>query len=120
MQTRKLGTFGLEVSAIGLGCVGMSHGYGPASDKKEMISLIRSAVERGVTIEPGGVFYRHGAYRPAVQSARSRTRFRRQRHIRTRCPDRVAYTPARSDPDRDGRLWPGTALGRADRGNPAG
>lgn len=49
MQTRKLGKSGLEVSAIGLGCMGMSFGYGPAGDKQEMISLIRSAVERGVT-----------------------------------------------------------------------
>jgi aryl-alcohol dehydrogenase-like predicted oxidoreductase len=49
MQKRKLGSSGLEVSAIGLGCMGMSFGYGPASDKQEMISLIRSAVERGVT-----------------------------------------------------------------------
>ena len=50
MQTRKLGKSGLEVSALGLGCMGMSYGYGPAGDKKEMISLIRSAVERGVTM----------------------------------------------------------------------
>ena len=49
MQKRELGTDGLEVSALGLGCMGMSYGYGPAADKKEMISLIRSAVERGVT-----------------------------------------------------------------------
>jgi aryl-alcohol dehydrogenase-like predicted oxidoreductase len=49
MQKRKLGKTNLEVSAIGLGCMGMSFGYGPAADKKEMISLIRSAVERGVT-----------------------------------------------------------------------
>jgi aryl-alcohol dehydrogenase-like predicted oxidoreductase len=49
MQTRKLGKSGLEVSAIGLGCMGMSFGYGPAADTQEMISLIRSAVERGVT-----------------------------------------------------------------------
>jgi aryl-alcohol dehydrogenase-like predicted oxidoreductase len=49
MQTRKLGKSGLEVSAIGLGCMGMSFGFGPASDKQEMISVIRSAVERGVT-----------------------------------------------------------------------
>ena len=49
MKTRKLGNSGLEVSAIGLGCMGMSYAYGPASDKKEMIKLIRSAVERGVT-----------------------------------------------------------------------
>lgn len=49
MQKRKLGRSNLEVSAIGLGCMGMSYGYGPAADKKEMISLIRMAVERGVT-----------------------------------------------------------------------
>jgi aryl-alcohol dehydrogenase-like predicted oxidoreductase len=49
MQKRKLGKSNLEVSALGLGCMGMSFGYGPAGDKKEMISLIRSAVERGVT-----------------------------------------------------------------------
>jgi aryl-alcohol dehydrogenase-like predicted oxidoreductase len=49
MQKRKLGKSNLEVSAIGLGCMGMSFGYGPAADKKEMTSLIRSAVERGVT-----------------------------------------------------------------------
>src|ERR1017187_9769639 len=49
MQKRKLGKSNLEVSALGLGCMGMSHGYGPAGDKQEMISLVRSAVERGVT-----------------------------------------------------------------------
>jgi aryl-alcohol dehydrogenase-like predicted oxidoreductase len=49
MQKRKLGNSDLEVSAIGLGCMGMSHGYGPPGDKKEMISLIRSAVEQGIT-----------------------------------------------------------------------
>jgi aryl-alcohol dehydrogenase-like predicted oxidoreductase len=49
MQKRKLGKSGLEVSAIGLGCMGMSFGYGPAGEKKEMISLIRAAVELGVT-----------------------------------------------------------------------
>ena len=47
MEKRKLGN--LEVSAVGLGCMGMSSGYGPPSDKQEMISLIRTAVERGVT-----------------------------------------------------------------------
>ena len=49
MQKRKLGKSGLEVSAIGLGCMGMSFGYGPAADKKEMITLIHKAVEQGVT-----------------------------------------------------------------------
>src|SRR5881396_1776812 len=49
MQKRKPGKSGLEVSAIGLGCMGMSYGYGPAKDKQEMISLLRAAVERGIT-----------------------------------------------------------------------
>ena len=49
MKKRKLGNSHLEVSAIGLGCMGMSFGYGPAADRQEMISLIRSAVERGIT-----------------------------------------------------------------------
>ena len=49
MQKRKLGKSTLEVSALGLGCMGMSFGYGPAADKQDMITLIRSAVERGIT-----------------------------------------------------------------------
>src|SRR6266498_6089608 len=49
MQKRKLGKTDLEVSAIGLGCMGMTFAYGPPGDKQEMILLIRSAVERGVT-----------------------------------------------------------------------
>jgi aryl-alcohol dehydrogenase-like predicted oxidoreductase len=49
MQKRKLGKSGLEVSALGLGCMGLSFGYGPATEKQQAIALIRSAVERGVT-----------------------------------------------------------------------
>jgi aryl-alcohol dehydrogenase-like predicted oxidoreductase len=49
MQKRMLGKSDLEVSALGLGCMGMSYGYGPAGDRQEMIALIRAAVERGVT-----------------------------------------------------------------------
>src|SRR2546427_2878716 len=49
MQKRRLGNSGLEVSAIGLGCMGMSFAYGPPADTQEMVSLIRTAVERGVT-----------------------------------------------------------------------
>ncbi len=49
MKKRKLGQSGLEVSAVGLGCMGMSFGYGPPKDKREMLELIRAAVERGVT-----------------------------------------------------------------------
>ncbi|HKT46712.1 MAG TPA: aldo/keto reductase, partial [Candidatus Acidoferrales bacterium] len=49
MQKRKLGKSNLEVSALGLGCMGMSYSYGPAKDKQEMISLLHAAVDRGVT-----------------------------------------------------------------------
>ena len=49
MQKRKLGNSNLEVSALGLGCMGMSFSYAPFPDKQEMISLIRTAVERGIT-----------------------------------------------------------------------
>src|SRR5271169_6183627 len=49
MKKRKLGKSGLEISAIGLGCMGMSFSYGPPKDKQEMISLLRAAVDRGVT-----------------------------------------------------------------------
>ena len=49
MEKRVLGSSGLEVSALGLGCMGMSFGFGPAADRQEMISLIRAAVERGVS-----------------------------------------------------------------------
>ena len=49
MQKRKLGNSNLEVSAIGLGCMGMSWSYGPPKDKQEMISVLLAAVERGIT-----------------------------------------------------------------------
>jgi aryl-alcohol dehydrogenase-like predicted oxidoreductase len=60
MQKRKLGKSNLEVSAMGLGCMGMSSGYGPPGDKKEMIGLIRTAVERGITFFDTAEVY--GAY----------------------------------------------------------
>src|ERR1700724_500835 len=49
MQKRKVGKSNLEVSALGLGCMGMSFSYGPPKDKQEMTTLLRAAVERGVT-----------------------------------------------------------------------
>ena len=60
MQKRKLGEKGLEVSAIGFGCMGLSFGYGPAVEKKQGISVIRAAVERGVTFFDTAEVY--GAY----------------------------------------------------------
>ena len=50
MKTRTLGNSGLEVSALGLGCMGMSFGYGPPANRQEMIALLRTAVDRGVTV----------------------------------------------------------------------
>lgn len=49
MLKRKLGNSGLEVSALGLGCMGMSMNYGPPENKEEMVSLLRTAVDRGIT-----------------------------------------------------------------------
>src|SRR5262245_31151142 len=49
MKTRELGRSGLKVSALGLGCMGMNHGYGKPADRQEMINLLRAAVDRGVT-----------------------------------------------------------------------
>jgi aryl-alcohol dehydrogenase-like predicted oxidoreductase len=66
MQKRRLGNSNLEVPSIGLGCMGMSFAYGPPKDKQEMISLLRTAVERGVTffdteVTPGDIlgWFRH-------------------------------------------------------------
>jgi predicted aldo/keto reductase-like oxidoreductase len=69
MKKRTLGNSNLEVSAIGLGCMGMSFGMGPAADDQEMISLIRAAVERGVTSSI-----------PHRCTARTRTRSSSARH----------------------------------------
>src|SRR3989442_1042882 len=72
MKKRTLGKSNLEVSALGLGCMGMSYGYGPAADKKDMIALIPKAVERGVTFfdtaEAYGPFTGHvlDGLRPAI------------------------------------------------------
>src|SRR6266481_7587737 len=76
MQRRKLGKNNLEVSAIGLGCMGLSFGLGPAVDKKEGISLIRGAVERGVTFfdtaEVYGPFTNEGLVGEALAAFRDK------------------------------------------------
>lgn len=61
MQKRKLGTHGPEVSAIGLGCMGLSYGYGPATEKQAAITLIRTAFDRGVTFFDTAEAYSQGA-----------------------------------------------------------
>ena len=71
VKARQLGTNGLAVSAIGLGCMGMSHGYGPPADKRAMIALIRTAVDRGViffdTAQVYGPFtFANGDFRSTV------------------------------------------------------
>ena len=76
MQKRKLGKSGLEVSALGLGCMGMSFSYGPPKDTKEMISLIRAAVDRGVTFfdtaEVYGPFTNESLLGEALQPVRDK------------------------------------------------
>lgn len=76
MQKRTLGRSGLEVSAIGLGCMGMSHGYGPAAPKEAMISLIHEAVDLGVTFfdtaECYGPFTNESLVGEALEGVRSR------------------------------------------------
>src|SRR5258708_22253448 len=76
MQKRKLGKSNLEVSAIGLGCMGMSFNLGPAMDKKDGISLIRAAVERGVTF-----FDTAEVYGPFTNEDRKSTRLNSSHQI---------------------------------------
>src|SRR5215472_4374884 len=82
MQKRKLGKSNLEVSAIGLGCMGMSFSYGPPKDKQEMISLIRTAVERGVTVFATAEVY--GPYANEELVGEALAPFRRQVVIATK------------------------------------
>lgn len=76
MQKRKLGKSNLEVSALGLGCMSMSHGYGPAGDKQEMIRILRAAVDEGVTFfdtaEVYGAFTNEELVGEALQPVRER------------------------------------------------
>ena len=73
MQKRKLGKSNLEVSAIGLGCMGMSFSYGPPKDKQEMTALLRAAVERGITFFDTAEVY--GPFRTKSSWAKPSRRF---------------------------------------------
>src|SRR5688572_29420374 len=94
MKKRTLGTSGLEVSAIGLGCMGMSFGYGPAGDKKEMINLIRAAMERGVTFFDTAELY--GPFTNEELVGEALTPFRSQVIIATK----FGFKPAPNDSSR--------------------
>jgi aryl-alcohol dehydrogenase-like predicted oxidoreductase len=87
MEKRKLGKGDLEVSAIGLGCMGMSFGYGPPKDKQEMIALIRTALERGVTFFDTAEVY--GAYINEELVGEALAPFRKQALIATKFGFRI-------------------------------
>jgi len=82
MQKRRLGNSGLEVSALGLGCMGMSFGFGPAVDKKDGVALIHAAVERGVTFFDTAEIY--GAYTNEELVGEALTPYRQQVVIATK------------------------------------
>ena len=83
MKYRELGKSGLKVSAMGLGCMGMSHGYGAAGDKKEMIKLIHQAVEKGVTFFDTAEVY--GPYTNAELVGEALEPYRKEVVIATKC-----------------------------------
>ena len=94
MQKRKLGSSNLEMSALGLGCMGMSYGYGPAHDKKEMISVIRSAVEHGVTFFDTAEIY--GPFTNEELVGEALAPFREQLVIATK----FGFKPSPTDPSK--------------------
>ena len=83
MKYRELGKSGLQVSAMGLGCMGMSHGYGAAGDKKEMIKLIHQAVEKGVTFFDTAEVY--GPYTNEELVGEALEPYRKEVVIATKC-----------------------------------
>jgi predicted oxidoreductase len=95
MQKRKLGTNNLEVSALGLGCMSMSFGYGPPADKQQMIALIRTAVDRGVTFfdtaEAYGPFTNEELVGEALAPVRDQVRSRRSSGSDLKATNRVAW-----------------------------
>ena len=94
MRHRKLGKSNLEVSALGLGCMGLSYGYGPAADKQEAISLIRAAVERGITFFDTAEAY--GPFTNEELLGEALAPFREQVVIATKFGFKIDPTVARS------------------------
>jgi aryl-alcohol dehydrogenase-like predicted oxidoreductase len=91
MQKRKLGNSGFEVSAIGLGCMGMSFGYGPAGDKKEMTAVIRAAVDKGVTLFDTAEIY--GPFTNEELVGEALAPFRKQVAIATKFGFKIGSAP---------------------------
>jgi aryl-alcohol dehydrogenase-like predicted oxidoreductase len=102
MRKRKLGNSSLEVSALGLGCMGMSSGYGPAADKQEMISLIRKAVERGVTFFDTAEVY--GPFTNEELVGEALAPFRKQVVIATKFGFQIGTTGQRGLNSRPGHI----------------
>src|SRR5438105_15734021 len=100
MQKRKLGKSGLEVSALGLGCMGMSQSYGVPPDKQAMISLLRTAVERGVTFfdtaEVYGPFANEALVGEALAPVRAQVKIATKFGIRM-TPDKQQIVNSRPD-----------------------
>src|SRR6187399_2979988 len=95
MQKRKLGKSNLEVSALGLGCMGMSSGYGPAGEKQAMIAVIHSAVERGVTLFDTAEIY--GPFKNEELVGEALAPFRGQVKIATKFGFRIGPNGERMD-----------------------
>ncbi len=101
MQKRRLGNRGPEVSALGLGCMGMSFGYGPAADKQEMIALIRTAVEQGVTFFDTAEAY--GPFRNEELVGEALVPFRREVVIATKFGWNIDPTTGQQQPGLNSR-----------------
>src|SRR5262245_23966623 len=101
MQQRKLGHSNLEVSAIGLGCMGLSFGYGPATEKNQAIALIRSAVDRGVTFFDTAEIY--GPFTNEELVGEALAPFRGQVGIATKFGFKVATAKEEHGPGLDSR-----------------
>ena len=102
MQTRTLGNSGLEVSALGLGCMGLSFGYGPATDRQEAIQLIRAAADRGVTFfdtaEVYGPFVNEDLVGEALQPLRERVVIATKFGFKPATPDAARWSELDSRP----------------------